>query len=117
MKEYCAECDIKEYCNRQPEQCEVAKHIKDIAEYEKAKEALQSCIISCIEPIVDVLLELIQRVAEVLNNLFEAIKEFLKKANKKVYNRAIHHKKKKTRKKNLSRLFKICKRFKLLITR
>ena len=52
------------------------------------------------EVIVDVWNKVVEVVKNVFNAFWEALREFMKQANPKIYNLAYHHKKHRVRKKN-----------------
>lgn len=44
MKQYCIDCNIKGYCDRNPAECPLAKEIKARADFEKAKAAMKTAV-------------------------------------------------------------------------
>ena len=48
MSKYC--CDMKNYCDRNPNNCPIAKRNKDICDFEKAKLSFQK---SCLDMIIE----------------------------------------------------------------
>lgn len=49
MKQYCASCNIKEYCDTSPADCPLAKEYKQIADFEEAKARLKKELIKSFE--------------------------------------------------------------------
>lgn len=78
------------------------------------QEALDKAI-QAIQKLVEVIVDVWNKVVEVVKNVFnafwEALREFLKQANPKIYNLAYHHKKHRVRKKNKKRLFLLFRRW------
>ena len=74
---------------------------------DRAVEAIQKLA----EVIVDVWNKVVEVVKNVFNAFWEALREFMKQANPKIYNLAYHHKKHRVRKKNKKRLFLLFRRW------
>ena len=74
---------------------------------DRAVEAIQKLA----EVIVDVWNKDVEVVKNVFNAFWEALREFMKQANPKIYNLAYNHKKHRVRKKNKKRLFLLFRRW------
>ena len=74
---------------------------------DKAVEAIQKLA----EVIVDVWNKIIEVIKNVLSAFWEALREFMKQVNPKLYHLAYHHKKHRVRKKNKKRLFLLFRRW------
>lgn len=53
MKEYCKDCDVQTYCDRNPDGCPIAKEYKQIADFEQAKTNLKNELIKSFKKMLD----------------------------------------------------------------
>ena len=59
MNKFC--CELKHFCENNPEQCPIAKENKDIADFEKAKQDLFNVVVGDIKKVFEFLIKLVKR--------------------------------------------------------
>lgn len=94
-------CELKPYCDKNCEECDFAKQQEAIQAFNEAVENLKNAILEVLTPLLDNILKFINKMWDAVLHVYP---------NKKVLNLALHHPKKRTRKKNINRIIKWLKK-------
>lgn len=106
-------CELKPYCDKDCEECDFAKRQKQIQAFNEAVENLKNELIESFKPFADAFFESIKQISAMMPKLLKTYNKGLwigSYSNKKVLNLALHHPKKRTRKKNINRIYKWLKK-------